>query len=360
VRVTAKQVAEKAGVSLATVSRVINRSGYVEASVRARIEAVMAEVGYVPNRTAKNLVTGRTKTVGLIITSLQSPYFIRLTEGIQDVLENKGYHLLLCNTKFNAKIELENLQLLREGMLDGVITSTGSLTHEVMVELIRQHYPMVFINRLFDEVKNEPARAGFVMGDLHYAGLNVTRHLLEQGHRQIAVLYGSANSTSNILRLQGMEKAMADYGLRPRPELLRCVPNPPELSSGLDDTEGVWAYRETMELLQTHPEVSAILVFYHPMLSGIMKALREVGRKVPESVSLVGFDDFPLAPYLDPPLTVMGQPVYEIGRAAARLLVQKIEDPTLRVAEPIVLKPDFTIRRSIAPVPARYPAMAAE
>lgn len=359
-RVTAKQVAEKAGVSLATVSRVINRSGYVEASVRARIEAVMAEVGYFPNRTAKNLATGKTKTVGLIITSLQSPYFIRLTEGIQDVLADKGYHLLLSNTKFSSKIELENLQLLREGMLDGVITSTGSLTHEVMVELVRQNYPMVFINRLFDEIKEEPNRAGFVLGDLRYAGQNVARYLLEQGHRNIAVLYGAANSTSNQLRLEGMREAFAERGLQLRPELLRCVPYPPELSGGLDDKEGAWAYSETLELLQTHPEVTAILVFYHPMLSGIMQALRDVGRKVPESVSLVGFDDFPLAPFLDPPLTVMAQPVYEIGRAAARLLVQKIEDPTLRVAEPIVLKPEFTIRRSCTPVVTKNLVLAAE
>lgn len=357
-RVTAKQVAEKAGVSLATVSRVINHSGYVEAGLRARIEAVLAELGYVPNRTAKNLVKGTTRTVGLVITSLESPFFVRLTEGIQAVLEDKGYHLLLCNTKFNTKIELEDLQLLREGMLDGIITSTGSQTHDVMLELVRDNYPVVFINRLFDELKEEPNRAGYVLGDLFYAGRTVVNHLLQLGHRNIAVLYGAYNSTANRLRLEGMQQAMTDWGLKPRPELIRSVPNPAELSGGNGDKEGAWAYSETLELLQTHPEITTILVFYHPMLSGVMQALRDVGRSVPDSLSLAGFDDFPLAPFLDPPLTVMASPVYEIGRAAARLLVQKIEDPTLRVAEPVVLKPELIIRRSCAPANLKYLTLA--
>jgi DNA-binding LacI/PurR family transcriptional regulator len=356
VRITAKQVAEKAGVSLATVSRVINRSGYVEAGLRSRIETVMAELGYVPNRNAKNLATGHTRTVGLIITSLRSPYFVRLTEGIQDVLEGKGYHLLLCNTKFNAKIELDDLQLLREGMLDGVITATGSLTHDVMLDLIRQNYPMVFINRIFEEIGEEPNRAGYVMGDLVYAGKVAVNHLLQQGHRNIAVLYGAANSTANKLRLAGMQQAFAEHGIDSRPELLHCVQHPPGLFGVDSDTESNWAYSETMEILQSHPEVTAILVFYHPMLSGVMQALRDAGRPVPESVSLIGFDEFPLAPFLDPPLTVMAQPVYEIGRAAARALVQKIEDPTLSVSKTIILKPKLIIRQSVAPASPKYRA----
>jgi DNA-binding LacI/PurR family transcriptional regulator len=136
------------------------------------------------------------------------------------------------------------------------------------------------------------------------------------------------------------------------------VPNPSELSSGNGDKEGAWAYSEALELLQTHPEITAILVFYHPMLSGVMQALRDVGRSVPDSLSLSGFDDFPLAPFLDPPLTVMASPVYEIGRAAARLLVQKIENPALQVAEPVVLRPELIIRRSCAPANLKYLSLA--
>lgn len=355
-RVTAKQVAEKSGVSLATVSRVINRSGYVDATVRARIEAVMAEMGYVPNRTAKNLATGRTRTVGLIITSLQSPFFVRATEGIQDVLEAKGYHLLLCNTKFDTQIELENLQLLREGLLDGVITTAGSQTGEVMLELARKNYPIVFINRMFDQLKNEANRTGYVLADLTYSGRTIANYLLELSHRQIGIIYGSHNSTANRLRLEGLRQRLSEAGLSLDPELMRTVLYPNETGRSAD---GLWAYSETLELLQSHPEITALLVFYHPMLPGVLQALRDAGRKVPDTLSLVGFDDFPLAPYLDPPLTVMTQPVYEMGRAAARLLVQKIEDDTSRVAEPIVLRPELIIRRSCAPVSSRSQLLAA-
>ncbi len=349
-RITAKQVAQKAGVSLATVSRVINHSGYVEATVRTRIEAVMHELGYVPNRTAKNLATGRTKTVGLIITSLQSPFFVRATEGIQDVLEDKGYHLLLCNTKFDTQIELEDLQLLREGLLDGIITTAGSQTRAVMLELARQNYPIVFINRLFDELKGEANRTSYVLADLVYSGRTVANYLLQLGHRHIGLVCGSHNSTANQLRLKGLRQGLQDAGLSLASELMRSVLYPNETGRNTSASIGPWAYSETLELLQAHPEITALLVFYHPMLPGVLQALRDAGRKVPETLSLVGFDDFPLAPYLDPPLTVMTQPVYEMGRAAARLLVQKIEDETNQVAEPLVLRPELIIRRSCAPV----------
>ncbi len=346
-RVTAKQVAEKAGVSLTTISRVINHSGYVEAGVRTRIEAVMAELGYVPNRLAKNLATGRTRTVGLVITSLQSPFFVKATEGIQDVLADNGYHLLLCNTRFNTATELDDLQLLRQGLLDGIITTASSQTRSEMIELVRENYPVVFINRLFEELQFEPNRAGYVLADLVHSGRTVTNYLLELGHRRIGIIYGAHNSTANQLRLEGYRRALLACDLEVDMKLVQSVPYP-YIST---ESEDLWAYSETFELLQTQPEITALLAFYHPMLPGVLQALREVGRKVPESLSLVGFDDFPLAPYLDPPLTVMTQPVYEMGRVAAQLLVQKIENETLGVAEPLVLKPEFIIRRSCGPAP---------
>jgi LacI family transcriptional regulator len=313
----------------------------------------MAELGYIPNRLAKNLATGSTRTVGLIITSLQSPFFARATEGIQDVLADKGYHLVLCNTKFNTQIELDNLRLLQEGLLDGIITTAGNQTHEVMVGLARQNYPIVFINHIYEELKNEANRVGYVQADLAYSGRTVGRYLLELGHRQIGLLYGDHNSTANILRLEGLRVALQAQGVGLKPELMRTVAYPHESIKSYNRSEGTWAYSETLELLQAHPEITALLVFYHPMLPGVIQALRDAGRSVPDSVSLVGFDDFPLAPYLDPPLTVMTQPVYEMGRAAARLLVQKIEDKRSQVAEPIVLKPELIIRRSCAPAPIR-------
>ena len=352
-RITAKQVAEKSGVSLATVSRVINRSGYVEASVRARIEGVMAELNYVPNRIAKNLATGKTKTVGLVITSLQSPFFVRATEGIQDVLVDKGYHLLLCNTKFSKRIELDDLQLLQEGLLDGIITAAGMQTREVMLELARKNYPIVFINRLYEELKNEPNRVGYVVGDLVCSGRKATEYLLELGHRQIGgIVSGPLDSTANRLRLEGMRQALEEAGLKSDPELKRLVPYPNEAERNRAGG-WLWGYSETLELLQSRPEITALEVFYHPLLPGVLQAIRDTGRVVPDNISLIGFDDFPLAPYLEPPLTIMGLPVYEMGRAAARLLVQKIEDKTSRVAEPMVLKPEMIIRRSCGPVPAK-------
>jgi LacI family transcriptional regulator len=110
--------------------------------------------------------------------------------------------------------------------------------------------------------------------------------------------------------------------------------------------EGLWGYSEAMELLQTHPDITALFFFYHPMLPGVLRALRELGRTVPDSLSLIGFDDFPLASYMDPPLTIMAQPSYEMGKSAARLLLQIIEDNPKRPKDPLIIKPELIIRRS--------------
>jgi DNA-binding LacI/PurR family transcriptional regulator len=335
-------VAEKSGVSVATVSRVINNSGYVEAGVRVRIETIMQELGYVPNRLGKNLATGHSHTIGLVITTLQSPFFILATEGIQDVLEEEGYHLLLLNTKFNTRIEQNSLQLLRQGFLEGIITTTGGQTSRDWIELVRENYPVVFINRLFPELEEEPNRAGYVLADLVYSAQTVTEYLLEQGHHHIGIICGDHNSTANRLRLTGYRQALYTRGLAPDDGLVRNVFYP--------HNTGQWAYTETVELLQAHPELTALLVFYHPLLPGVLNGLREMGRRVPDSVSLIGFDDFPLAPYLDPPLTVMTQPVYEMGRASARLLLEMVKDETPRIAKPLVLKPELIIRQSCVPV----------
>jgi DNA-binding LacI/PurR family transcriptional regulator len=342
VRVTIEQVAKRAGVSEATVSRVANRVGYVKDIKRQSVETAMAELGYVPNRLAKNLVAGSTKTIGLVITSLQSPFFVKATEGIQEVLREKGYHLLLCNTKFDKEIELANLQLLREGLLDGIITTAGTQTKPEMLELTRQNYPIVFINRLYDELNGEENRSGYVRADLIYSGRTATEYLLGLGHRHFGILSGAHHSTANYLRLEGHFQAIQVYNLERKFTNTQHVAYPFE--NGMSD--GVWGYSETMELLQTHPEITALLYFYHPMLPGVLRALRELGRTVPDSLSLIGFDDFPLAPYLDPPLTLIAQPVYEMGKAAARLLLQIIENNPNRTIEPIILKPELIIRRS--------------
>lgn len=356
-KITARQIAAQTGVSIATVSRTINNNGYVHADVRARIEAAMRDLGYLPNQAARNLATGRTRTVGLVLQTLHSPAFVDMTEAIQMTLREKGYFLLMCNTQFNQQIETDYLRLVQSGMLDGMITNAINDTATEMRQLVQQNYPIVFINRSLTGIEGQPTRTGFVQMDLQHATFLATDYLAGLGHRRIGVMTGDMQLSTQQRRLGGYREALQARGLEFDPLLVRAVAVnrheaveagqlAPKNANALHEA----TVRATGEFLTAIPDVSALIVIYHTMLPGVLQAIRQVGRRVPDDLSLVAFSDFPMAPFLDPPLTVVAQPSTEMGHKAADMLVALIEQPS-QPAEHVLLRPELIVRQSCKPYP---------
>ncbi len=348
-KITVRQIAAQTGVSVATVSRTINNNGYVQADVRARIEAAMQELGYLPNQAARNLATGRTRTVGLVLQTLHSPAFVEMTEAIQATLRAKGYFLLMCNTHFDPQIETDYWRLVQSGMLDGIITNAINDNAAEMRRLVQQNYPIVFINRALEGIQAE-SRTGFVQMDLQHAAFLATDYLAGLGHRRIGVVTGNVRLSTQQRRLGGYREALQAHSLEFDPRLVLAV----SAHDAQNDAPTEALYQATVAatsaFLQSQPDISALVVTYHTLLPGVLQAIRQAGRRVPNDLSLIAFSDFPLAPFLDPPLTVVAQPSTEMGHKAAEMLLSLVEPKSSPAERHVLLKPTLIVRSSCAQI----------
>lgn len=349
-KITVRQIAAQTGVSVATVSRTINNNGYVHADVRARIEAAMQELGYLPNQAARNLATGRTRTVGLVLQTLHSPAFVEMTEAIQATLRAKGYFLLMCNTNFDPQIETDYWRLVQSGMLDGIITNAINDNTAEMHRLVQQNYPIVFINRALEGVETTQSRTGFVQMDLQHAAFLATDYLAGLGHRRIGVVTGNVRLSTQQRRLGGYREALQAHDLEFDPCLVLAVSAHDARNDAPTEALHQATVVATSEFLQSQPDISALIVTYHTLLPGVLQAVRQIGRRVPNDLSLIAFSDFPLAPFLDPPLTVVAQPSTEMGHKAAEMLLSLVESKSPPAERHVLLKPALIVRDScIAP-----------
>jgi LacI family transcriptional regulator len=327
-KITVKHIAEQTGVSVATVSRALNNSGYVHTDVRARIEATMQRLGYVPNMAARNLATGRTRTVGLVLQTLHSPAFVEMTEAIQLTLREKGYFLLMCNSQFNKQIELDYLQLVQRGMLDGIITNATNDTESQLRQLVQGNYPIVFINRSLNGHNALEYRTGFVQVDLQHATFLATDHLLSLGHRCIGVVTGEMTLSTQHRRLEGYRQALQKYAVAFNPKLI-CAVGATAVGAADAEMKTHSLHNVTMgaveNMIASQPNLTAFIVVYHTQLPAVMQAIQNKKKCVPDDLSLVAFSDFSLAPFMCPPLTVVAQPSAEMGKYAADMLISLIE-----------------------------------
>lgn len=330
-RVTISDVAELAGVSYQTVSRVINNNPHVSVQTRERVERIIRETGYTPSHIARSLVTARTATIGLVVPDISNPFFSAVAWGADQVASQADYSILLCNTGEEAARELDVLQLLHERGVDGVIVCGSRQDDEALLDALAHFRAAVLVNRRL-ESEAMPA----VLVDDFLGGSLITRHLLEAGHRAIGFVAGPATSFSGRQRLMGYQAALAEAGLAPEPGWIRnCLPT---TAGGQETARG---------LLIDYPHLSALFCYNDLVALGALQACAAGGYQVPLDVAVTGFDDIMLAGVVSPALTTCRVPCVDIGSEAVTMLVDCIDDKSGGCRE-IVIQPELVIRASTA------------
>lgn len=322
-----KDVAKAAGVSTATVSRVLSGKPYVRPAVQARVRAAAAKLGYRPHLLDPEARHARSSTIGLIVSDIRNPFFTAVSRAVEDAAQRNGYSVFLGNADEDPAREAHYLNLLREEGAAGLIFAPTPATAVRFADLDLP-CPTVVVDQA---VKAEKVDMVFI--DNVAAALRLTIHLLDNGYRRIGGLFGEASATGR-LRRQGMEEALEAAGLHPDAALIRFAP--PHIETG----------QEAAHALLSQPEPpDALLTSNNLLMAGALLAIRERGLSIPDDIALVGFDDTVWARLVQPPITLIAQPMEDIGRTAVELLLQRLADPE-RPSRQVMLQGQLLVRGS--------------
>jgi len=331
---TMKDVARLAGVSIATVSATINGSAFVSAELRERVTEAIHQLGYAPDGVARSLKKGRTQLIGLIVADITNPFFTELVHVIEAVMQDAGYSVLLCDTDEDFEKERHYLRILQTHRVDGVILApTGAAEAYQSLKALSERLPLVLVDRALPALGLDAATVDSFAG-----AYEATAHLLELGHRKVATVAGPHHLAPARDRLDGFRAALEAHGVAVRTDFIRS-------GSFREEEEAMAA---ALGLLSGEDRPSAIFAANNHMMIGVMRAITQLQLNCPRDVSVVGIDDFPWANAFTPRLTVVRQPVEQLGRAAVRLLLARMAGHS---PEPIheVLRPALVIRDSCAP-----------
>lgn len=326
--VTVRQVARRAGVSTATVSRALSGSGPVSPGAAERVRSASRALGYEPNRIARSLRVRRTRLAGVLIPDIQNPFFTAVVRGVEDVLQAEGWTLLLGNSDDHADRESRSLATLRAEGAAGVVLVPGQ-EGSAYRSLLGRGLVLVAIDRSPEGLDVDRVTVANVEG-----ARRAVAHLLALGHRRVGLVGGPRGLSTSADRRRGYDAALAAAGVRRLASLVE---------EGDFRPRGGRAAAE--RLLSREPRPTALFVTNDLMTLGAYEALRARGLRVPQDVAVVGFDDAPWAPWLDPPLTTVAQPAYELGRTAAELLLARLEEPA-RPPRSVVLDAPLVVRES--------------
>jgi LacI family transcriptional regulator len=308
---TISDVAALAGVSTATVSRALNGKSTVDPDLVLRVRRAAEELGYQPNGPARNLRRQEAAVVALIISDVENPFFTAIARGVEDVAHELGYSVVLCNSDENAEKENRYIDIAIQERVAGVILSPTGTTTSVE-KLSKRGTAFVAVDRPLPGQSSD-----VVLVDTRLAARQATAHLIDQGYQRIGCVTGPAGVRTADDRLAGYRDALKAARLRSTTKLVRRT-----------EYKAAGAHRAAQELLDQPEPPDALLVANSAMAVGVLQALREHGIRPGKQVGIVTFDDAPWAELVDPPLTVVAQPAYEIGTVAARLLLARITDNT--------------------------------
>lgn len=330
--ITIKDIAKKLNISIATVSRAFNDKSDIKLDTKNLILKTAKEMGYRPNPIAKKLIQKRSLTVGIVVPEFLNSFFPEVIIGAQEVLFEKGYQVLITQSNENFETELKNIKALEDSMVDGIIISQTSETKNVEYyqNLINTGFPIVFFNRVCDEI----TASKILFNDYKWAFF-ATEHLINQGYRNIYHLKGKESLSLTNDRMKGFLDAHSKHKLTVTKEQI--------IPTGFTIEDG---QKVALEIINSGKIPDAIFASNDPSAIGAMQVFKKNGFLIPKDVAFVGFTESKMGSIIDPPLTSVLQPAHEIGREAARTLIEQIENPTAYKTQIIVLNGQLNCRES--------------
>jgi len=328
-----KEIAKRARVSIATVSRTINAPHRVHPDTARRVRKVLEEFEYYPNLTARALVTGRTNLIGLVVPNLIHSFFAEIAQSLSRVLRDSGYSLLICSSDEDVEIERRMLTHLLARGVDALLIATVQQEKDIFPHVAKARVPYVLIDRKVDGLT-----ANFVGVDDEKVGWLATEHLIEMGCRQIAHIGGVQISTASG-RLEGYRRALHKHQLWMGDEYIVGAKR-------MDESADSAGYYAAMQLLSRDPRPDGIFCYNDPVAIGAMRAILENGLQIPEDIALIGSGNLHLDTALRVPLSTIDQQSERIGQCAANLAMDLIGDGKQKQASSILLTPRLLVRES--------------
>ena len=329
--VTLQTIADELGVSASTVSRVVNKKGYVKESTRQRIAEAVKRRNYFPYNAARSLKTGQSHAIGVIIPDVTEIFFTNVLSSVEAELSEAGYSMLLCITGEDKNKEALYLNFFSQNHADGIILATVADDLGPLLEILDRGRSIVCIDNLPDTVSAFDA----VISDNVYASELAVNYLSGLGHKRIAMITGKQTETTGVERLTGYRKAMEKLFGTVDDKLI-----------GYGDYKEQSGYTAMKNILGISPDITAVHAASSKMTYGAVKAIYECGKKVPDDISVVGFDVYDPTGLIKPGITTIRQQEDGIGKMACRLLLESIRRPEHRVRRKILLQPELVVRDS--------------
>ena len=332
--ITIKDIARLANVSHTTVSRALNDKARIRKETKERILSIAKELNYQPNFIARSLVMKRTKTLGLVITTIANPFYTELAQGIEATAKGLGYNIILCCTHADLSVEKQYIDMLKSKGVDGIIFTSAHIEDPNIWGLAEEGFPIILVNRrTYHPIVKE--KVDYVGVDNIRGGFLAVEHLIRLGHERIGVIGGSSESSVGFERLEGGKRALEAYGLEQAENYFME-------GDFLKDS----GYQGGKRFLKMAEPPTAIFATNDYMAFGIYEAILEEGIEIPEEIALVGFNDIEFAAIKGIELTTIGQKKYEMGTHAVKTLVEKLEGKKVGPSEEIILEPELIIRKT--------------
>lgn len=325
-----REIAKKSGVSVATVSHVLNKTRYVSPELTKKVERTMAEMDYKPNMVAGSLRSKKTKTIGFVLPDSANKVFSQIGQVIEVEFANADYNVIFCNSSYDVATELKNIDILRMKQVDGIIFIPSSKDTTCILKLMKTDIPFVVVNTCVADVAIDQV---YVNNEL--LAFIATEHLVSLGCGKFVYLDRMIDHDYSMNRKKGFLNALKIHSMKVNEtHFLR--------STGFSYTNG---YEVMKTFLEKNIQIDAVFAYNDVHAIGAMRAIMDAGLKVPDDVCIVGCDNIPAAEFMNPRLTTMDYPTHDLGRESALILLQKLQNPSLESRQ-IILKPILILRES--------------